>query len=152
MSVRDEYTDYNTYLALSRREKNPAFKKALEELAQQERDHYEFWRKYAPDTSVGTNRLSLYFVLVLRIILGLTFTMKFLERHEDAVISRYKQVAGSIPTEDRTRFDAMVNDEEHHESYFRVEPSSNFSWDTARDLLVTRDHSVLVSLQELHRE
>ena len=37
MSVRDEYADYSTYLALSRREKNPAFKKALEELAQQER-------------------------------------------------------------------------------------------------------------------
>jgi len=121
MSVRDEYADYSTYLALSRREKNPAFKKALEELAQQERDHYEFWKKYAPETSVSTHRLSLYFVLLLRLILGLTFTMKFLERHEDAVISRYKQVSSSIPTEDRSRFDAMVNDEEHHESYLMGE-------------------------------
>jgi len=121
MSVRDEYTDYSTYLALSRRERNPSFKKALEELAQEERDHYEFWKKYAPDTRVSTNRLSLFFVLVLRIILGLTFTMKFLERHEEDVISRYKQVAGSILTEDRTRFDAMVNDEEHHENYLMGE-------------------------------
>jgi len=121
MSVRDEYTDYSTYLALSRRERNPSFKKALEELAQEERDHYEFWKKYAPDTRVSTNRLSLFFVLVLRIILGLTFTMKFLERHEEDVISRYKQVAGSILIEDRTRFDAMVNDEEHHENYLMGE-------------------------------
>jgi vacuolar iron transporter family protein len=121
MSVRDEYTDYSTYLALSRREKNPAYKKALEELAQQEQDHYEFWKKYAPETTVSTHRLSLYFVLLLRLVLGLTFTMKFLERHEDAVISRYQQVAGSIPSEDRSRFDAMVNDEEHHESYLMGE-------------------------------
>src|SRR2546428_4596685 len=47
--------------------------------------------------------------------------MKFLERHEEDVISRYKQVAGSILTEDRTRFDAMVNDEEHHENYLMGE-------------------------------
>src|SRR5207245_10077515 len=36
-------------------------------------------------------------------------------------ISRYKQVSSSIPTEDRSRFDAMVNDEEHQESYLMGE-------------------------------
>src|SRR5437879_12041559 len=121
MSVRDEYTDYSTYLALSRRERNPSFKKALEALEQEQPNPYEFWKKYAPDTRVSTNRLSLFFVLGLRIMLGLTFTMKFLERHEEDVISRYKQVAGSILIEDRTRFDAMVNDEEHHENYLMGE-------------------------------
>ncbi|HZD12623.1 MAG TPA: VIT1/CCC1 family protein [Candidatus Binatus sp.] len=121
MSVLDEYTDYKTYLALSRRERNPVFKKALEELAEQEQHHYEFWKKYAPNTSVRINRLKLYFVLLLRFTLGLTFTMKFLERHEDAIIARYNQVAPSIPAQDRTSFDEMVNDEQHHESYLMGE-------------------------------
>lgn len=120
-SVVDEYTDYKTYLALSQRERNPAFRKALEELADQERNHYEFWKKYSPDTQVMINRLKLYFVLLLRATLGLTFTMKFLERHEDSIIARYKQVANSIPPEDRQQFDEMVNDEQHHESYLMGE-------------------------------
>jgi vacuolar iron transporter family protein len=57
------------------------------------------------------------FVLFLRLVLGLTFTMKFLERHEGAVIRRYKQVADQIPANDRTQFDQMVKDEEEHENY-----------------------------------
>ncbi len=117
MSLRDEYTDYITYLALSRRERNPAFKVALQQLAEQERSHYDFWKNYAPDIEVGTNRLKLYFVLVLRLVLGLTFTMKFLEKHEDAIIVRYEQVADNIPLHDRLRFETMVNDEKHHETY-----------------------------------
>ncbi len=121
MSLRDEYTDYNTYLALSRREHNPGFKKALEQLADQEKAHYDYWKDYAPDTIVGINRLKLYFVLLLRFTLGLTFTMKFLERHEDAVISRYEQVADKIPLHDRSRFETMVNDEKHHETYLMEE-------------------------------
>ncbi len=116
-SVKDEYTDYTVYLELSRREGNQAFKKALEELAEQERVHYNFWKTYSPDTKVGVNRLKVYFVLLLRLLLGLTFTMKFLERHEDVVIQRYKQVADSIPPADKTGFDRMVEDEQHHEDY-----------------------------------
>ncbi len=121
MSLRDEYTDNTVYLALSRRERNPAFKRALEELAESERVHYEFWRTYSPETRVGVNRLKLYFVLLLRFALGLTFTMKFLERHEDAVIQRYKQVSNSILQRDKAKFDAMVADEEHHENYLMGE-------------------------------
>ena len=121
LSVVDEYTDYKTYLALSQRERNTAFKKALQELAEQERDHYEFWKKYSPDTQVTINRLKLYFVLLLRVTLGLTFTMKFLERHEDSIIARYNLVAGRVLVEDRQRFDEMVNDEQHHESHIMGE-------------------------------
>ncbi len=116
-SCRDEYTDYTVYLALSRFEKNEKFKEALKGLGEMEHAHFEFWKKYAPDTRPRVSRLRVYFIELLRILLGLTFTMKFLERHEDAVIRRYKQVEGSIPAEDRARFDTMVADEEQHENY-----------------------------------
>src|SRR5947209_15960809 len=82
-SARDEYTHGAVYQKLSRHEKNQSFKKALEDLARGEQSHYEFWKAYTPDTAVKVNRLKVYFTLLLRLTLGLTFTMKFLERHEE---------------------------------------------------------------------
>jgi VIT1/CCC1 family predicted Fe2+/Mn2+ transporter len=116
-ACQDEFTDYNVYLVLSRYERNGKFKEALISLGETEKGHYDFWRKYSPDARVRAVRLRIYFIQMLRVLLGLTFTLKFLERHENAVVRRYKQVEHYIPPEDRTRFDQMVADEEHHESY-----------------------------------
>ncbi len=116
-ACRDEYTDYNVYLALTKYEKNQKFKEALTGLGETERGHYEFWKKYAPDTRVSAIRLRIYFVQLLRVLLGLTFTLKFLERHENAVVRRYRQIQHLISLEDRVRFDQMLADEEQHENY-----------------------------------
>ncbi len=116
-ACRDEFTDYTVYMELSKREKNPKFKEALKGLADTEKVHYEFWKKYASNSRFKLNRVRLYFVLLLRFLLGLTFTLKFLERHEDDVIRRYKKVASAIPSDDKAGFDEMVADEEQHETY-----------------------------------
>jgi len=42
--------------------------------------------------------------------------MKFLERHEDEVHQRYRQMVENIPSTDRIRFEAMMEEEEHQES------------------------------------
>ncbi len=120
-SARDEYTDGAVYHALSQRERKPEFKKALEQLAASERTHYEFWKTYAPDIIARVNRLKVYFILLLRLTLGLTFTMKFLERHEDALHKRYREIAESIPPVDKARFEAMLQEEEHQEDYLMEE-------------------------------
>src|SRR5438132_6387669 len=120
-SARDEYTDGRVYQTLSRHEKNQSFKKALEDLARGEQSHYEFWKAYTPDTPVKVNRLKVYFTLLLRLTLGLTFTMKFLERHEDALHERYRQMVKNIPPADKARFEAMMEEEEHQESYLMGE-------------------------------
>jgi vacuolar iron transporter family protein len=115
-SARDEYTDGAVYQMLSRHEKNQSFKKALENLARGEQSHYEFWKAYTHETSVKVNRLKVYVTLILRIILGLTFTMKFLERHEDALHQRYREMVEKIPLTDKARFEGMMEEEEHQES------------------------------------
>ena len=113
----DEFTDFTVYMALSRKEKNEKVKDALKGLAESERGHYEFWQAYLPNARFKVNRVRVYFVRLLRLLLGLTFTLKFLEKHEDDVVRRYKAIASSIPSSDKARFDEMVADEEHHESY-----------------------------------
>jgi len=114
-SARDEYTDGAVYKMLSRRERNPSFKKALEDLAKGEQSHYEFWKYYTPDFAASVNGLKVYFTLILRVILGLTFTMKFLERHEEALHQRYRGMLTRIPPSDKARFEAMLEEEEHQE-------------------------------------
>src|SRR5262252_7422779 len=106
---------------LSRHETNPAFKKTLEDLARGEQSHHEFWKAYATDFEAKVNKLKVYFTLLLRLTLGLTFTMKFLERHEDAVHQRYREMVTRIPLADKARFEAMLEEEEHQESYIMGE-------------------------------
>src|SRR5947208_16451810 len=111
-SAQDEYADRSVYLALARREKNQTFKKALENIGNGEQTHYEFWKTYAPDVKVSAKRLRMYVIVILRLILGLTFTLKFLERHEGKLHQRYKKLAEYIPKADMARFQATMESEE----------------------------------------
>jgi len=120
-SVRDENKDYVIYAALARREKTPASKKALETLAESERTHLEFWQRYAPNTLPRISRFTVWFHLWVRIFLGLTFTLKFHERHEHSVVARYENVRSLIPPADRARFESMLSDEKTHEAYLMRE-------------------------------
>src|SRR3989442_14445968 len=104
---------------LSRHEKNQSFKKALEDLARGEQSHYEFWKAYTPDTAVKVNRLKVYFTLLLRLTLGLTFTVKFLDRHEDALHERYRHVGKDIRPADKRRLEAVMEDEDHQVAYLK---------------------------------
>jgi vacuolar iron transporter family protein len=127
-SCRDEITDYTVYKRLSelRIGRNAEFKAALVELSETEHRHYEFWRKYAPNETIHANRLHVYLVLVLRVLFGVTFASKYLERNESTVIKGYRSVQNLIPEADRPVFDAMLQDEELHEKEFekRTESSS----------------------------
>ncbi len=124
-SAQDEYADRSVYLALARREKNPTFKKALENIGNGEQSHYEFWKTYAPDSRVSAKRLRMYVIVLLRLILGLTFTLKLLERHEGKLHERYKRIAESIPPADMARFQAMMDSEESQEDLLIGEIKEN---------------------------
>jgi vacuolar iron transporter family protein len=114
-SAQDEYADRSVYLALARRERNQGFKKALEEIGNGEQSHYEFWKTYAPDVNVSAKRARMVVIVLLRLILGLTFTLKLLERHEGKLHERYRKLAEYIPPADMARFQAMMDSEEKQE-------------------------------------
>ncbi len=119
--ANDEYTDYLVYKRLSEssRTKDPKMREILDTLSRTEYGHYEFWKKYMPaDSRVSPNRSAIYLTLFLRLIFGNTFAIKYLEKHETAVIKKYKSVKDAIPEADRRQFDEMVRDEEEHENTF----------------------------------
>jgi VIT1/CCC1 family predicted Fe2+/Mn2+ transporter len=114
-----EYTDSKLYERLSRTvPASSPFSAVLLQLSATENEHYEFWRKYVPDSEPKLNRAKLYWVLFLRRVLGLTFASRFLDRHEQSVVKEYRSLAGLIPDPDRVAFEKMVADEQDHENEF----------------------------------
>lgn len=127
MGISDEYADYMLYDRLSRRVgKKTSFAEALGQLSATEKRHYEFWKRFLPQEEAKFSKGKLYLMLLLQRIFGITFAVRYLERHESSVIKEYKSVAALIPAGDKEDFDEMLRDEEQHESEFsnRVESSS----------------------------
>ncbi len=124
----DEYLDHLTYKRLSdpRIAKNKRFSEILAGLSATEYRHYEFWRRYVPEFRVKMSSLRVDLIVLLRVLFGLTFAVRYLDRHEASVIKRYRAVAELIPPQDRKAFDEMLRDEEEHEKEFgqKIETSS----------------------------
>jgi VIT1/CCC1 family predicted Fe2+/Mn2+ transporter len=120
LSAVDEYTDYVVYKKLSglRFEKRHRFSGTLKRLSGMEYGHYRFWSRYCPERRIGVSNLKVYFIIFIRLILGVTFAVKFLERNEMSTIKKYKDIAPRIPPKDRPQFRRMVADEVEHENIF----------------------------------
>jgi VIT1/CCC1 family predicted Fe2+/Mn2+ transporter len=113
--VSDELTDFAVYSKLAGFERNEKFKKILNNLATMEQNHYVFWKKYCPNKDIKASSVRIYLIGFLRLIFGVTFAVKYLERHESDTIKKYQHLTDSIPQSDRKAFDAMVADEQEHE-------------------------------------
>jgi len=114
----DEYTDHLVYRKLAERDNDPERKTILENLSQQEKAHFEFWHDVLGDYQPRVRRLFLHFVLMLRYLFGLTFAVKFLERHEEQVIAEYRSILPHFDGSNKERLEQMIADEEEHENFF----------------------------------
>jgi VIT1/CCC1 family predicted Fe2+/Mn2+ transporter len=118
--ARDELKDHLVYKRLStiRIERNTKLKKTLARLSGMEHRHYVFWKKYCGGQEVSVSSFQIYTIVILRYLLGVTFVVKYLERGEDRVIRRYKEVANLIPAKGKKEFNRMLADEVEHEMDF----------------------------------
>ncbi|RMF60413.1 MAG: rubrerythrin family protein [Calditrichaeota bacterium] len=115
----DEYTDHLVYKYLAEREEDSERKNVLLKLSQQEEGHYFFWKGLIGDEyHPRPRRFFIRFLLLLRYIFGLTFTIKFLERHEDEVINEYRKVLPYFDGENARQLEQIITDEEEHEHFF----------------------------------
>ena len=114
----DEFTDYTIYKYLAEHEQSQDLKRILERLAEEEYKHYLFWKRLlGRDCRVETGRNKLRGILLMRRLLGLTFTLKFLERHEEDVIRAYRDYLKYLDDEEaRKELESIIRDEEEHES------------------------------------
>lgn len=113
--LRHEYLDMVTYRELARIESVPQFKRILETLMAHEVEDYQFWRELSSVKEVRVGPLTLVALKLMRKILGLTFTAKFLERHERDAVARYTAFAQQAPPELQARLQEIIDHETHHE-------------------------------------
>jgi len=112
----DEYTDFLIYTHLAKREKRSDFKHLLQKMAGQEFRHYEFWKSVSGrDCASQIPRWKLALITLSRILFGLTFTVKLLERHEEQVIEAYRQFIPKLPPDAAAKLSEILRDEELHE-------------------------------------
>jgi len=116
--VQDEYFDWTVYAALSEMEKDAHRKQLLFSLAEKEYQHYEFWKAIAGRDGRKPNRVVFKLLLLMRRVVGLVFTMKFLELHEREVVQKYREWLPHLAAEYREQLSTIVQDEEEHERFF----------------------------------
>ncbi len=112
----DEFKDHLVYSHLAKRENRDDFKSLLQVMAQHELRHYEFWKSVlGTDPKISIPNWKLMLFTLSRTLFGLTFTVKFLERHEEQTIKSYRQFLNKLPQETAAKLEEILKDEELHE-------------------------------------
>lgn len=105
---KNEITEYYIYLALARKAKGKN-KQVLTQIAEDEKRHSEFWSKYSRQ-EIKPNRFTIIKYLIIARILGLTFTIKMMEKSEEQAEKNYASILKEIP-----EAGAIMNEEYEHE-------------------------------------
>lgn len=111
----NEYRDYITYRELAKTETVPAFKKILETLVEHEMEDYRFWLPYCSKREHRISGFEVWCLKVMRRLLGLTFTAKFLEGNERDAIRNYTAFLKDADDAMRTRIEHILHHEKMHE-------------------------------------
>jgi vacuolar iron transporter family protein len=118
--AREELFDVELYSALAKRSKaDDENRRILERLLEHERRHAGFWLHLAgvPASKARPSRLKLASLLFASRLLGLAFTIRWLERGEQRAIARYSKLLEerALPPEHEEKLRAIISDEQGHE-------------------------------------
>jgi len=106
---KEEITGYHIYHKLAKREKDQNNKEILEKIADNEMEHYKIFKGYTEE-DVKPARIQIFFYTLSAILLGLTFSLKLMEKLESAAIRSYSDIESEFP-----EISKIVRDEEAHE-------------------------------------
>jgi vacuolar iron transporter family protein len=110
LSFQDnEITEHHIYLRLSAIEKVPENKEILQQLAAEEKSHYEVFKSFTPEDRKCKWLKVTWYIWIAR-ILGLTFALKLMERGEGDAQKNYSVLAATIP-----EIKKIMDDEDTHE-------------------------------------
>ncbi len=106
-----ELTEALIYEKLAKREKNAQNRKVLQQIADDEVRHYEFWKEYSGQ-EVAPSRLRVAWFSLLAWLLGITFCVNLLERDEADIATEYRNILDVIPAAR-----PIMEEEEAHEQH-----------------------------------
>lgn len=106
---RNELTEHHIYARLSGAVRSAENRELLAKIAQQELEHYQFWREHT-GRELRPNRLQVRAYYLISRLLGLTFGLKLMERGEEEVQAHYDELRGAVPEVER-----LIREEHEHE-------------------------------------
>jgi VIT1/CCC1 family predicted Fe2+/Mn2+ transporter len=102
---------------LRKREHARKLAAVFEQLSRTERSHYEFWRGYSAErTEPRVSRWKFYGIVVMEAVLGATFAIRFLEKHERTRLERYGPIEKLIPEASKPAFEQILKEEQEHQA------------------------------------
>lgn len=117
----EELFAYRLYSALARRFPDGTSRRKMQELADQEKGHVDFWLGVTgePPESVRVPQLKYRLLVLASRLLGPAFTIRWLERGEDRAIAAYRGLLndGKLTAEQQDSIRRMLAEEEEHEQY-----------------------------------
>lgn len=108
---QNEINDYALYTAMAHRQKEEHNKKVFEEIAAEEKTHYEFWRGIT-GKSLKPNRLLVGWYILLATLFGTSFALKLAEKREEDAETFYKSLFDSYPQAREIYAQEMKHEEE----------------------------------------
>jgi len=110
---RAEKAAWLVYKELAKSEKNEKVREILEKMAEEERKHYEFWKKVLKrDCEV---RVPIFLIKLLRKLFGLHFILKKFEIGEGLAVEFYEKVLEMSEGEMKDEVKEILEEEKHHE-------------------------------------
>jgi len=106
---RNEITEHHIYARLASTVKDPHNAGVLRQIAEDEKRHYEFWKKHT-GRDVKPSGIRVYFYYWVSRILGITFGIKLMERGEAAARVAYGSIEAEVPGAA-----AIASEEDTHE-------------------------------------
>ncbi|MCT4592060.1 MAG: VIT1/CCC1 transporter family protein [Candidatus Gracilibacteria bacterium] len=109
LAQKEEIEGYHVYNYLASRIKNPENTKVLKEIAGHEMKHYEILKKYSKQ-DVKPSKLRILAYRIMSRTLGLTFSLRLMEKGEQNADHVYSKLKDHIP-----EVAEILKDEETHE-------------------------------------
>jgi VIT1/CCC1 family predicted Fe2+/Mn2+ transporter len=108
---KNEITEHHVYGRLSGSMKAPHNREVLRKIAEDERKHYDFWKKIT-GRDVDPRKWTVWKYTLLSRILGITFGIKLMERGEEKAQVSYARIARSIPGAQDIQNDEYAHEKE----------------------------------------
>lgn len=106
---RNEITEYEVYKKLARVVPRKADSEVIQKIAEQEKHHYEIWKKVTKQNIKPSKIKEAYFYWISR-ILGINFGLRLMEQGERLAVEAYKELKNTEP-----EVAAIIREEQAHE-------------------------------------
>lgn len=105
-----EITEHHIYKRLAGRDHSPENTRILEQIANDELNHYNSWKKYT-NQEVQPRWFFVWFYYLISVAFGFTFGIKLMERGEESIQKDYAEIAKAVPEAEKIQHEENVHEE-----------------------------------------